>query len=80
MPSIKKMKPQFNQPLRRGLNSLKTRHLHYKSHLATNIELFPPNPRTYCPIMFQCTKKDYIAVAKGLSKDTAQDFPPSLFI
>ena len=41
----------------RDLKSLKTRHLHYKSHLATNIELFPPSPRKYCPIMFQCTEK-----------------------
>ena len=41
----------------RDLKGLKTRHLHYKSHLATNIELFPPSPRKYHPIMFQYTKK-----------------------
>ena len=41
----------------RDLKSLKTRHLHYKSHLVTNIELFPSSLRKYCPIMFQCTEK-----------------------
>ena len=64
----------------RERNIFQMRHLHYKSPVAVNIELFPPSPRKYHPIMCQCTKKDCIAGAKGLSTDTAQDFPPSLFI
>ena len=54
---IKFRKKFIRLDIGRDLKSLKTRHLHYKSHLATNIELFPPSPRKYCPIMFQCTEK-----------------------
>ena len=58
----------------RNLNSLKTRHLHCKSHLAINIELFPPSPRKYRPIMFQCTKWLYCC-GKRLEHRHSSRFP-----